>query len=617
MRDIIPERMETIHLSPSILTLTGTILFDDWDIAGHTGCTYLFTSPIASIICHSHEEIQASFRAITKYQAEGKYVAGYIAYDSGLNLDKDIPSRHNPEVPLLYMFVYDNVEILDQSQAWFSDWDALDCLSEPYLNISETQYIENVNRIKEYIGAGDVYQVNYTCKLLFKNNGSASGLFARLREAHPVCHSAFINAGDFQVISISPELFLRKSRDSILTRPMKGTSPRGRSCLDDEAQATALHFSPKNRAENVMILDLMRNDIGRICEYGSVAASDIFNVEKYRSLFQMTSQAQGTLRNDVTLSDILNSTFPPGSITGAPKSRALEIIDELENDSRGVYCGSIGMFMPSGDFVLNVAIRTIVQCGNECELGVGSGIVADSDPAHELQETMLKGNFLQLEPYSFQLLETLLFDPQNGFAYLEAHLERIQASADYFGYSFDLETTQQTLVQAVDNRKGPHRVRLLISKTGVITIECSPIELVHDKPIRLLLSDRATDPSEIYLYHKTTNRAAYDSDLACTREQGFFDVLYANTNGELTECSITNICIKVNGIWYTPPIDCGLLPGIWRRGMIENQGVVEKILTPGDLPQAESVIIGNSVRGTIAVESIVSSGGKVLFAAKN
>lgn len=612
-----PGRVKTKNLSPTLLNTPGVILIDDWNISSHTGCTYLFTSPITSIFCHHPEEIQKSFKTIAQYQAEGKHVAGYIAYDSGLKLDKVILSRHNPEVPLLCMFVYNNVQTLDHSRAQFSNWDGLGCLSEPRMNISEAHYIENVNKVKDYIGAGDVYQVNYTCKLLFENNGTASGLFARLREAHPVCHSAFINAGDFQIISLSPELFLRKSEDSVITRPMKGTSPRGHSCLDDKHQAAALHLSPKNRAENVMILDLMRNDIGRICEYGSVTASDIFKVERYRSLFQMTSQARGTLRNDATLSDILNATFPPGSITGAPKSRALEIIDELENDARGVYCGSIGMFRPGSDFVLNVAIRTILQRGNQCELGVGSGIVADSDPVRELQETMLKGNFLQLEPYGFQLLETLLYDSTSGFAYLDAHLERMRASADYFGYSFDPKTTRQALIQTTQGRNGLHRVRLLATKTGEITIQCTLLESIQSSPIRLLLSDRATDLSDIYLYHKTTNRAAYDSDLASARKQGFFDMLYKNIDSELTECAVTNICIKINGKWYTPPVNCGLLPGIWREELIQNHKVIEKILTLCDLRQAESVMIGNSVRGAIEVESIQDSGGTVLFSARN
>ncbi|MCX6344268.1 MAG: aminodeoxychorismate synthase component I [Armatimonadetes bacterium] len=603
-----------------ILSTSGAALIDDWDIEGHTGTSFVFVEPVSTIVACTPDELQNALHEIVKFQAKGLYCAGYISYDAGLGLDKPMRSRFEPNVPLLYMGVYDKAAKLDRADARFDLWDSPSAVRNSHLNVTEDEYLRSVERIKEYISAGDVYQVNYTCKLLFENTGAAAGLFARLREAHPVCCSSFINTGDFQVISLSPELFLRKTGSEILTRPMKGTSIRGRSSVEDNCVAASLSLDEKNCAENLMIVDLMRNDIGRVCEYGSVHVPRLFHIERYRTVFQMTSDVSGTIRDGISLPDIMNAAFPPGSVTGAPKLRAVEIIDELESDSRGVYCGCVGMFCPDGDFLLNVAIRTIVQRGNACELGIGSGIVADSDPHLELEETLLKSSFLYSEPYSFDLLETLLYDGQTGFDHCEAHIQRMRDSAGYFGYRFDEAAMHKALgeaAEAMNGSLGAFRVRLLSSEHGEARAEWTQIGDSPNTPIRLLISERIIDPQDRFLYHKTTNREAYDNELAAAREIGFFDTLYFNNRGEITECSITNICVKLDGCWYTPPVDCGLLPGIWRQALISSGDVSERILTLDDIISAEAVMIGNSVRGAIVVDSIQKLDSQIVYTAKS
>jgi len=608
------------HLSLDMLGAPGVVLLDDWDIESGAGVTYLFQNPSAVIVCDSHDHLRASFQSIADHQSKSKYVAGYIAYDAGVGLDKPLQSQHTPQVPLLWMGVYDSCTELDRTDARFCEWDPGGAIGDQSLNVNDGEYIDCIDHIKRYIEAGDVYQVNYTCKLRFQNSGTAAGLFARLRKAHPVCHSAFINTGEFQVISISPELFLRRKGGRLVSRPMKGTSPRGRFTEEDARLADALHNDIKNRAENLMILDLMRNDLGRISDYGSVTVADMFRVERYRSVLQMTSEVSSVIRADVGIPDLIAATFPPGSITGAPKSRAIEIIDELEHESRGVYCGCIGVFRPDGDALLNVAIRTIVQRGHSCEMGVGGGIVADSDPQSELDEALLKASFLRSEPAAFDLLETLLFQPGQGFTYLEEHLARMRSSAAFFGYRFDeaqarsaLDEVAATIAASDSASTDSFRVRLLASEDGSARTEWSRIDLRYDGPVRIIIAERKTDPDDVFLYHKTTNREAYDSDLAGAKAHGFTDTLYTNAHGHLTECAVTNIAVRLGGRWYTPPVECGLLPGIWRADLQRSDIADERVLTLDDLAAAEEVMIGNSVRGAIRVGTVHAPDGRVVF----
>ena len=586
------------YISSDILNSPGSVLVDDYDCKTISGKTYLFTNPAKILTAEKSEDICAVIQEIEKAQSNGMYAAGYISYDSIIS--QSISSNKTSNIPFIWMGIYDKVQEFDYFNWELDSYDSLDKISNIHLNISEAEYLDCIKQIKEYISSGDIYQANYTCKLLFDNYGLAAGLFGRLRKAHPVNHSAFINTGDFQIISLSPELFLRKTGNKIITKPMKGTCKRGRYYDEDMVFADFLRKDPKNTAENLMIVDLMRNDLGRICEYGGVKVPKLFEVEHYKSVLQMVSEVEGVLKPDTSLLDILKASFPPGSVTGAPKIRAMEIIDELEKEARGVYCGCIGMFKPGGDILLNVAIRTIMQKESSCEMGIGSGIVADSDPKAELKETLLKSSFLMEEPVDFEILETMLFNKDSGYYLLDEHLKRMEITAKYFGFKFNRELVSQLLTNAeitmqLDN-KTDYRVRILSFKDGRASVEFKALEK-NNNAIKIVLSERRIDADDIFLYNKTTNRKAYDLDLADAVKKGFGNVLYLNTEGFITECATCNICILLNGKWITPALKNGLLPGLWRAELLKSGFAAEANITLDDLRNAEAIMIGNSTRG--------------------
>lgn len=597
---------------PQILDQPGTVLVDDRDIEQHCGLTYIFTEPEGVLTAYSQNEIPALLKQIDMKLNAGKLAAGYISYDAGLMLDKAIDSEHKPSLPLAWFGIYNSYTTFNSETIVLGEEDAPDDISDIHLNVSEEEYLDCVQRIKDYIASGDVYQVNYTIKHQFTHCKPARCLFARLRRAHPVCHSAFINTGQMQVISLSPELFLRTTRRSVLTRPMKGTVKRGRWPREDAQKKLFLESDIKNRAENVMIVDLMRNDLGRVCKTGSIEVPRLFHVEQYNSLHQMTSDVRGDLLADIKFSDLIYATFPPGSVTGAPKIRAMEIIDETERESRGIYCGCIGFIKPGGDCLLNVAIRTIIQQGDQCEMGIGSGIVADSQPSAEYKESLLKSKFIKSESVDFQLLETLLYTKGNGYYLAEEHLSRMLKSAAYFGWNIPEENLQKNIEEAAAGIEADAiitpgestRVRLLLSADGSCKTEWTKTDTLARGPVRLLLAPRRTDPADAFLFHKTTHRQAYDSDLQEARKLGYFDLIYLNTQGELTEGSITNIIMEIDGRWYTPPLACGLLPGIWRARLLEEEKVQEQVLTLDALRSANRVVVGNSVRGAVEVNTI-------------
>jgi len=377
-----------------LLDRPGTVLVDDRP-GGRGGATYLLADPRETIVAEALADVPAALERLEAAVQSGFFAAGYIAYDAGFALDMPTRSRHAPAMPLVWLGVYDRChEFAADALEPSGSPPTLPQLSGLQFNLPAAAYRAAVARAKEYIAAGDVYQVNYTCKLRFAHEAPASQLFRALRQAHPVDHAAWIHGGPWQVASLSPELFLRRQGAQLLTRPMKGTLRRGHTAEEDAALAASLPRDEKNRAENVMIVDLMRNDLGRVCRFGSVQVRRALHVEPYPSLFQMTSDVVGQLRPDVGLPELLRAVFPPGSVSGAPKIRAVQIIDELELESRGVYCGAIGLFRPGGDCLLSVGIRTIVQRGANCEMGLGSGIVADSQPEAEFREVELKSRFL-------------------------------------------------------------------------------------------------------------------------------------------------------------------------------------------------------------------------------
>jgi para-aminobenzoate synthetase/4-amino-4-deoxychorismate lyase len=402
---------------------------------------------------------------------------------------------------------------------------------------------------------------------------------------------------------------------------MKGTMKRGRTGDEDRSYLQMLRNDEKNRSENVMIVDLLRNDLSRLVAAtggGFVNVASLFDVERYQSVFQMTSSivADRLKENSVSPEEMLQALFPCGSVTGAPKIRTMEIINELEEQPRGVYTGAIGYFSPAGKAVFNVPIRTVVLNGNQGEMGIGSGIVADSSPDDEWQECLLKANFLTSPLPEFELIETMLHSDQDGYLYLEDHLQRLQSSASYFNYPFDREQTQQNLEQFAGTfeQSRCRRVRLTLSLEGKIELTsagCEPPahlilpgshEQTLSQPVLIGFAEQRTDSSLSWLFHKTTRRALYNEAYGRAQADGLFDVIFCNERQEITEGCITNILILKNNIYYTPPLDCGLLNGVMRKQLLASAGkipVVEQVLYRADILEAEKIFLCNSVRGVI------------------
>jgi para-aminobenzoate synthetase/4-amino-4-deoxychorismate lyase len=477
--------------------------------------------------------------------------------------------------------------------------------------------------VLDYIEAGDTYQVNYTLKLLFDFFGSPEKFYADLRRNQSVSYGAYLRWSDQRIMSFSPELFFWKKGGDVTVRPMKGTVKRGKNIEEDSAHQKFLRSDVKNQSENVMIVDLLRNDLGHLMHHlpeGDVQVDSLFDVETYETLLQMTSTITGRSTPEalaeVSLQKFLETIFPCGSVTGAPKIRTMEIIDELEKDRRGVYTGAIGCLLPDDEAVFNVPIRTIVLNGNKGEMGIGSGIVHDSNPRQEWQECLLKGHFLTQPQKPFQLLETLLWDPQYGYFLLDRHMERLQRSAQYFLFHCDFEE-----IETVLKKKAQHfgtttkRLRLILEKDGSFTFntqDCTEPTLLSlpaepceslDKLPKISFSKRTAESSSSWFFHKTTNRGLYDSEYANALEQGLFEVIFLNEKGFVTEGCITNIFAYSDGVYFTPPIADGLLCGTMRQYLLEESRVqvLEKSLTVSDIESAEAIFLCNSVRGVVQV----------------
>ena len=455
--------------------------------------------------------------------------------------------------------------------------------------------MDNIKKVRNYIYRGDIFQANYTVKYKFNFSGSPLGLYLDLKKKQNVSYNVFAKTGDYYILSLSPELFFSKNKDDISTKPMKGTMKRGYNIIEDNCNSSFLYNDEKNRSENVMIVDLLRNDVGKISRYGSVKVSKLFEIEKYDTLFQMTSTIKSKLRKNVSLYEMIKSIFPCGSVTGAPKIRSMEIIRELEKEERRIYTGAIGFFQPDGKVKFNVAIRTILLNKNKGEMGVGGGIVYDSRPEEEFKECKLKAHFLVKKPLpAFQLIETILYN--KSFKYYNLHLQRLKESAEYFDFKFNKKEIMSKLVIASKQlTKGRYKVRLLLDKTGDMFIEHKKLNNLPDE-YKITISKCRTDSTDMFYYHKTTNRQLYNQELERIRKKSFFDVIFLNEKEEVTEGSITNIYLEKNGCLYTPPVTCGLLDGIIRQVMVrKNKSIKEKIITLRDLFNADAIYISNSI----------------------
>jgi para-aminobenzoate synthetase/4-amino-4-deoxychorismate lyase len=621
----------------------------------------LFTAPLRICVANRLSEIPTLFAEIERAVASGLYAAGYFTYECGAFFEPAATDISQPSgQPLAWFGIYQRPHVFDHQSGTFVEGDPpqLAGFHAPVLKptedqplastlaTSEQQYTQTITAIHELIRSGDVYQLNFTVPIQVEAHGSSAALYRHLRGLQPAPYGAFLHTQtSHRILSFSPELFFRLENHGeirrITTRPMKGTAPRGRTTAEDRTLANWLQNDPKNRSENVMIVDLLRNDLGRICTFGSVHASPLFAVERYPTLWQMTSTITGDLRPEVGFQDLFRALFPCGSVTGAPKIRAMRLIAQLEGRPRGVYTGAIGFFSKK-ESIFNVAIRTLVLERISGSMGVGSGIVIDSNAAEEFRECQLKASFITNSALAhFSLVETLLWN--GDFPLIDLHLDRIEDSAYYFAFPFDsaqtkaaaLEAHAATISQKLrapsiprplaewvgDHEPHPtrspansptrhsrqagansliqsHKVRLLLNPDGSLQITSEPIPALTTQPLRVRISPDRTDPSNPMYFHKTTHRPLYAEALNAAIEAGYDEVLFLNQRGEVTEAANHNFFIEKDGRLITPPFDCGLLPGVYRRHILETHPtVVERTLTLEDLRQAEAVYLCNAVRG--------------------
>lgn len=601
----LPEQLHALVADTPDSVLLETSRFD-----AENRRSFVFLDAVETIAVRRLDEIPELFRRIEEALAAGLYVAGFLGYECGYHFERfDDVSFAPQELPLAWFGVYREPMVFDHGRGCFDGEFGFSLTDAPAgerhvlfgdretLEMGEEDYCAQIQRIKEYIRAGETYQVNFTDKIRIQMKAAAGAAFGALVRRQPVAYSALLHVEGQHILSLSPELFFRVEGGRIVTRPMKGTMHRGLDCAEDVAAAARLGNDEKNRAEHVMIVDLLRNDLGRICEMGSVRVEDIFSVERYRTLLQMTSTVSGKLRGGLSYYEIFRAMFPSGSITGAPKIRTMEIIRELERGPRGVYTGAIGFMSPEGAATFNVAIRTLMLKEGEARMGVGGGIVADSEPMEEYRECLLKAEFLTRPRVEFQLIETMLWEGE--FFLLEMHLERLEASAEYFDFAFDREEVSARLEQEarefrVEER---YRVRLLLDEAGEVTV--TAVVLGIDGPAApVRLSAERTFSGDVFLRHKTTRRELYEREYARARTEGFADVIFMNERGEVTEGAISNVFIRREGKLLTPPLGSGVLPGVLRRHLLESDGSVEEcVLTLADLAASEAVFLGNSVRG--------------------
>jgi para-aminobenzoate synthetase/4-amino-4-deoxychorismate lyase len=572
--------------------------------------SFLFRDPLQILVASHLDEIPAIFASIENALQQGCYVAGFLSYEAGYHFEPAALRRgkhreiHFPpptQLPLAWFGIYKEPLVLNQvdcAPAHITpDHQETQQAGDVSIDISSEEYCERVQQIRRSIAAGDFYQANLTIKVRQSWTKGAAQLFKKIMENQPVSYGAMIHAGVTQILSASPELFFRKQGNRITVRPMKGTAHRGRDSAEDRQMAAWLAADEKNRAENVMIVDLMRSDLGRMCKAGSVTATDLFAVHRYPELLQMTSTVNGELKSEIGYYEIFRSLFPCGSITGAPKVKTMQAIRELEGEPRGIACGAIGFFSPDGNSTFSVAIRTLTLQNHEVRLRIGSGITYDSDPRAEYEECLLKSRFLTRTLPQFELIETIAWD--RVFFLLDLHLKRLQDSADYFDFRIDPDHVREQLYQFAESLlKGVrYRVRLLLARSGTISISSTPLKLARN-PALLRISATRVNSQDVFLRHKTTHRSMYDSALQEAQASGCDDMLFLNLQNHVTECAVHNVMIAKNGRFITPPLECGLLPGVYRQHLLVTHPEIEvAAITLEDLLAADHIFIFNSVRG--------------------
>ena len=566
-----------------------------------------FSHPREVVTASTPAEVAPGLERVEQAVARsGLYAAGFVAYEAAPAFDPALTVKSSGGFPLLWFGLYDGVELVEPARP-ASGHDPGKVEWEPSVEYEE--FAANLRRIKDWIRSGDTYQVNYTHRLAAALAADPWDFFRQLVAAQEAPYGAFVDTGEWAIGCASPELFFRLDGDRIVCRPMKGTAARGVTLAEDQARAERLRASEKEQAENVMIVDMVRHDLGRVAEVGSVKVPRLFAVEKYPTVWQMTSTVEA--RTKAGVSDIFRALFPAASITGAPKVRTMELIARLETAPRRIYTGTIGFIAPGRRAQFNVAIRTLLlnRKSREAEYGVGGGITWGSQPEAEWQECRAKARILATRVPPFSLLETMLWTPEAGYFLLERHLERLAQSAQYFGFAVNLPGVRLELERlAVPLARTPQKIRLLVTKEGRVTLEAAALPAASPAPPRVVVAREPVDSSNPFLYHKTTNRGLYEAARAAS--PGYDDVLLVNSRGEVTESTIANVAVEIEGRLCTPPVACGLLPGILRGDLLERGALIEQCITVEQLLGSPRVLLLNSVRGMYEVQVIGAAGNR-------
>lgn len=564
----------------------------------------LYANPVEIIRCDDAADVEDAFERIEAGLARGLHAAGYFGYELGYALqERLVPSMPaGSTLPLLWIGLFSEPQRIPSAEldACFGALAPPPPILDPQPRLSADQHGARVARVLDYLRDGDAYQVNVTFPIDFRYEGDPLALYAALRASQPVAHGGIVAFDETTLLSVSPELFLDVSAGRATTRPMKGTVPRQATPEADSAAMSDLSRDPKQRAENLMIVDLLRNDLSRISEVGSVAVENLFNVETYPTFHAMASTVTSRLLPGTSLSDLMRAVFPCGSITGAPKLRAMEIIRELETAPRDAYTGSIGSLAPDGDLRLNVAIRTAtLQADGVGRYDIGSGIVADSEAAAEYAECLLKARVLTDLADDYGLIETLRGSGEHGLERLELHLARLARSALALGFPFDRDGLASRLaaLAATFQPGSAHRVRLELRRDGSFELIAPPLAAEPDRAVTAIFANQPVDAGDPFLRHKTTRRQHYEAAFAEAAASGADEAILLNRSGFVTEATRSNVFIERDGLLLTPPLSDGLLPGILRESLLQSGKAVERQLTPDDLVTAERWHLGNSLRG--------------------
>lgn len=610
--------LELEVLSPFFKSGKSCILLDTAQAGTQNRYSYLFYDPLKTIYTFHYSELEKILLDIDDY-AKQYWLCGYLAYEAGYALEPKFSvfqSEEQPRLPLLWFGLFKQPMIFDHfSGKWDQDGlfnsgfssevsESVEIM-KPKVNhtLKSTEFIKIINIIKNEIKKGETYQVNFTYDVALEAFSEPFTLYKYLRKNQSTSYCAFMQNEFGYVASFSPELFFRLKKRKITTKPMKGTAPRGFSINEDKKIISWLRNSIKNQAENLMIVDLLRNDLGRICNSGTVITKKLFEVESHPTIHQMTSTINGVLKPEIKFSDIIRNIFPCGSVTGAPKIRTMQIIHDLETGHRGVYCGTLGYIAPQGDAVFSVPIRTLSKdrLSSTWNYRVGSGIIWDSKAEEEWLECAHKCRFLEQEIPDFDIIETLLL--KKRFRYQSDHIRRMKSSAHYFGFPFSQMSLEKTLIRIKQqlNPENSYLVRISLNKYGEFHWSEKLLSVAAPNSNILYLSSSPVNSRNIFLYHKTSYRPWFKEAMGFIGDNKCFDVLFFNTKREITEGARSTIFIEKKGVLYTPPISCGLLPGILRKNLLRRKKCQEKILSIDDLKSANKVYCGNSVRGMVQV----------------